>query len=48
MKSDVMRILTKDGVTFMKFKIFDGLDFINHAVSTRHGGTHHKELSVEF
>lgn len=38
MKSDVMRILTKDGVTFMRFKIFDGLDFINHAVSTRHGG----------
>jgi len=38
MKSEVMRICEKNGVTFLKYKIFDGIPFINHAVSTRHGG----------
>lgn len=38
MNSKVMRICTKNGVTFLKYKIFDSVPFINHAVSTRHGG----------
>jgi len=38
MNSKVMRICEKNGVTFLKHKIFDSIPFINHAVSTRHGG----------
>lgn len=38
MKSKVMNIVKKDGVVFLKYKLFDKVDFINHAVSTRHGG----------
>jgi len=38
MNSSVINILTNCGVTYLKFKIFDDIDFINHAVSTRHGG----------
>ncbi len=33
-----MNIYTKEGVTYLKYKILDGIDFVNHAVSTRHGG----------
>lgn len=43
MKSEVMRIIQKDGVTFMRFKLFDNIEFINHAVSTRHGGVSQKD-----
>lgn len=38
MISNVMNIIEKDGVVFMKFKITEDVGFINHAVSTRHGG----------
>ncbi len=38
MNSDVFNIYTKNGVTYMRFKILESIDFINHAVSTRHGG----------
>lgn len=38
MKSQTMHIIQKNGVTFLKHKIFDNVSFINHAVSTRHGG----------
>ena len=38
MNSQNMHILQKNGVTFLKHKIFDDVSFINHAVSTRHGG----------
>lgn len=37
-KSEIMRIQTNDGVTYLKYKILDEYDFVNHAVSTRHGG----------
>lgn len=43
MKSDVMNTYTKDGVTYLRYKIFDEFDFVNHAVSTRHGGVSQKE-----
>lgn len=43
MKSDAMNIYTKDGVTYLRYKIFDRFDFVNHAVSTRHGGVSQKE-----
>jgi len=38
MNSKNMHILENCGVIFLKHKIFDDLSFINHAVSTRHGG----------
>lgn len=38
MKSEVFNIYNKNGVVYMRYKIFEKLDFINHAVSTRHGG----------
>ncbi len=38
MKSEVMNICTKNGVMYLKYKIFDQIDFVNHAVSSRHGG----------
>ena len=38
MQSENMNIITNNGVTFLKFKALDKLDFINHAISTRHGG----------
>lgn len=38
MKSEVMRFEDVNGVTVLRYKIFDKYDFINHAVSTRKGG----------
>ena len=43
MQSEVMNSYTKNGVIYLKYKIFDEFDFINHAVSTRHGGVSTKE-----
>lgn len=43
MQSEVMNSYTKNGVIYLKYKIFDKFDFINHAVSTRHGGVSTKE-----
>lgn len=43
MKSDVFNIYTKGSVTYMRFKMLEGIDYINHAVSTRHGGVSRKE-----
>ena len=36
--SEVMNIYTTDGVTYLKYKIYENIDYVNHAVSTRHGG----------
>ncbi len=33
-----MDIHTHHGVTYLKYKILNEVDFVNHAVSTRHGG----------
>jgi YfiH family protein len=38
LKSDVMNIHQKEDVIYLSFKIFDDIDFINTAVSTRYGG----------
>lgn len=38
MKSEVMNLTVKNGTAFLKYKIYDNIDFVNHAVSTRHGG----------
>jgi len=38
MKSNVMNLYTKNGVAYLKYKITEEIDFVNHAVSTRHGG----------
>lgn len=38
MNSSVMDIHTHGDVTYLKFKILNNIDFVNHAVSTRHGG----------
>lgn len=38
MNSNIFDIVTKNGVIFLKFKELNNIDFINHAVSTRHGG----------
>ena len=38
MYSENMNILTRNGVTFLKFKALEDIDFINQAISTRHGG----------
>jgi len=37
-KSDVLNIHQKGDVIYLSFKIFDKLDFINTAISTRYGG----------
>ncbi len=36
--TEVMNICTKDDLVYLKFKALDKFDFVNHAVSTRHGG----------
>lgn len=36
--SEVMNICTRDELVYLKFKALQSFDFINHAVSTRHGG----------
>ena len=33
-----MRLAVKNGVAYLKYKIYDDIPYINHAVSTRHGG----------
>ena len=38
MNSQTMHVFEKDGVVFLRHRIFDDVSFINHAVSTRHGG----------
>lgn len=38
LKSDNMHIIEKNGVVYLKFKALDHVDFVNMAVSTRHGG----------
>ncbi len=36
--SEVMNICTKGDLVYLKFKALSGMDFVNHAVSTRRGG----------
>lgn len=38
LKSDNMHIIEKNGVVYLKFKALDDMDFVNMAISTRHGG----------
>ena len=38
MNSEIMNINTKDNVVFLTFKEFEKYGFLNHAISTRHGG----------
>ena len=34
MKSEVMNLNFKNGVGFLTYKIYDNIDFVNHAIST--------------
>ena len=36
--SDILHIEERNGVPYMKFKIFDGVDCVKNAISTRYGG----------
>lgn len=38
MNSKVFDIITANGVTYLRYKMPEDADFVNHAVSTRHGG----------
>ncbi len=38
MKSNVMNLYVKNGVAFLKYKKTQEIPFVNHCVSTRHGG----------
>ena len=38
LKSNNMHVIDKNGVVYLKFKALDNIDFVNMAISSRHGG----------